>query len=690
MNDLNKDVQYLKGVGPQRAKLLKDIGILTVYDLLTYFPRDYADRSRLKLIAQLHPGETTTIQATVLRHQVIYTRFRKQLLKITVSDGTGTVILVCFNQVYLKDYLPQGTTVIISGKFERSSYKKNAFEIKNFVYEILTGDHEDLIHTGRIVPVYSITERLNMRFLRTLIRRALDEYKGDLSEYLPETIRKQEFLLTFKEAVEWMHFPPDFPTQQQARERLVFGELFLLETALAMKHFQQQHQTNGIAYVIHKTLLTTFKELLPFEFTADQKKVIGEIFADMQSPRVMNRLLQGDVGSGKTIVSLCAMLLAAENKYQSVLMAPTEILAEQHFIYLQKYLQPLGLNAVLFTSGMDKKILRQNQESLAQGTAQVAIGTHALLEEDVVFQKLGLIVVDEQHRFGVTQRALLRQKGHNPDVLVMTATPIPRSLALTIYGDLDVSIIRELPPGRKPVKTQKVNELEAYRFIKDEITGGHQAFMVYPLIEESPKFTLKAAKKMAQDLQEKIFPEFRVGLLHGRLKVKDKEQIMQDFVEKKIDLLVATTVVEVGIDVANATVIMIEHAERFGLATLHQLRGRVGRSSAQSYCLLSADDKTEDARSRIRAMLETTDGFRIAEEDLKIRGPGEFFGVRQSGLPEFKVADLLRDFALLAHTRELSFHLVQQDPRLVSLEHRLLAAEIRKIFGSGIDFIHIG
>ncbi len=688
--DLNKDVQYLKGVGPQRAKLLKDIGILTVYDLLTYFPRDYADRSRLKLIAQLHPEETTTIQATVLRHQLIYTRHRRQLLKITISDGTGTVILVCFNQAYLKNYLPEGTTVIISGKFERAAYKKNTFEIKNFIYEVLTGDHEDLIHTGRIVPIYSITERLNMRFLRALIRRTLDQYKDGLNEYLPETLRKQEFLLTFKEAVEWMHFPPDFPTQQQARERLAFGEFLLLETALAMKHFQQQHQTNGIAYSIHKTLLAPFKELLSFEFTADQKKVIGEIFADMQSSRVMNRLLQGDVGSGKTIVSLCAMLLAAENKYQSVLMAPTEILAEQHFIYLRKYLQPLGLNAALFTSGMDKKILRQNRESLVQGTAQIAIGTHALLEKDVVFQKLGLIVVDEQHRFGVRQRALLRQKGHNPDVLVMTATPIPRSLALTIYGDLDVSLIRELPPGRKPVKTLKVNELEAYRFIKDEITGGHQAFMVYPLIEESPKFTLKAAKKMAQDLQEKVFPEFRVGLLHGRLKVKDKEQIMQDFVGKKIDLLVATTVVEVGIDVANATVIMIEHAERFGLATLHQLRGRVGRSSAQSYCLLSADDKTEDARSRIRAMLETTDGFRIAEEDLKIRGPGEFFGVRQSGLPEFKVADLVRDFALLAHTRELSFHLVQQDPRLTSPEHRLLAAEIRKIFGSGINLVHIG
>jgi len=688
--DLHKDVQYLKGVGPQRANLLKDIGILTVYDLLTYFPRDYADRSQLKLIAQLHPAETTTIQATVLRHQVIYTRSRRQILKIAVSDGTGTVILVCFNQSYLKNYLPQGTTVIVSGKFEKAANRKNVYEIKNFVYEVLSGDHEDLIHTGRIVPIYSVTQQLNMRFLRALIRRVLDEYKEGLVEYLPESIRQQEFLLTFKEAVEWMHFPPDFPTQQQARERLVFSEFFLLETALAMKHFEQQHQANGIAYTIHKTLLTPFKELLPFEFTADQIKVISEIFADMQSTRVMNRLLQGDVGSGKTIVSFCAMLLAAENKYQSVLMAPTEILAEQHFIYLRKYLLPLGLNAVLFTSGMDKKIIRQNQEALVQGTAQIAIGTHALLEEDVVFQRLGLIIVDEQHRFGVKQRSLLRQKGHNPDVLVMTATPIPRSLSLTVYGDLDVSTIRELPPGRKPVKTLKVNEPEAYQFIKNELSGGHQAFVVYPLIEESPKFTLKAAKKMALDLQEKVFPDFRVGLLHGRLKVKDKEQIMQDFVAKKIDLLVATTVVEVGIDVANATVIMIEHAERFGLATLHQLRGRVGRSSAQSYCLLSAEDKTVDARSRIKAMLETTDGFKIAEEDLKIRGPGEFFGVRQHGLPEFKVADLARDFTLLARTRELSFDLVRQDSRLTNPDHRLLAAEIKKIFAGRINLIHIG
>ncbi|MDD5492674.1 MAG: OB-fold nucleic acid binding domain-containing protein, partial [bacterium] len=341
--DLNKDVQYLKGVGPQRAKLLKDIGIFTIYDLLTYFPRDYADRSHLKLIAQLHPEETTTIQATVLRHQVIYTKFHRQLLKITVSDGTGTVVLVCFNQVYLKNYLPQGTTVIISGKFERTANKKNTFEIKNFIYEVLTGDHEDLIHTGRIVPVYSVTQQLNMRFLRALIRRVLDEYKEGLGEYLPETIRQQEFLLSFKKAVEWMHFPPDFPSQQQARERLAFGELFLLETALAMKYFQQRHQAKGTVYTVTKTLLTPFKELLPFEFTVEQKKVISEIFTDMRSPRVMSRLLQGDVGSGKTIVSLCAMLLAAENDFQSVLMAPTEILAEQHYIYLHKYLQPLGL-----------------------------------------------------------------------------------------------------------------------------------------------------------------------------------------------------------------------------------------------------------------------------------------------------------------------------------------------------------
>ncbi|MBI5555769.1 MAG: ATP-dependent DNA helicase RecG [Elusimicrobia bacterium] len=611
MIDLNNNVQYLKGVGPQRAKLLQDLGIHTVYDLLTYFPRDYADRSRLKLIAQLQPEEITTIQATVLSHQVIHTGPRRQLLKITVSDGTGTVVLVCFNQVYLKNYLPQGTTVIISGKFTllegpaiygrdktqsfltgftKAVHKKNTFEASNFTHEILSGDHEDLIHTGRIVPLYRVTKNLKMRFLRALIRRTLDDYSAELLEFLPAAVCRQEFLPGFREAVEWMHFPPDFPAQQQARKRLAFGEFFLLETALARKHFQQQYQPKGTVYRVHKTFLAPFKKLLPFEFTADQKKVINEIFTDMKSPRAMNRLLQGDVGSGKTIVSLCAMLLAAENGYQSVLMAPTEILAEQHFIYLRQYLKPLGLVAVLLTSGMDKKNLKQNREALAAGTAQLAIGTQALLEELVVFRKLGLIVIDEQHRFGVKQRALLRQKGPNPDVLVMTATPIPRSLALTIYGDLAVSTIRELPPGRKPVRTLKINELEAYRFIKDEINNGHQAFVVYPLIEESPKFTLKAARKMSQNLQDKVFPEFRVGLLHGRLKVKEKEQIMKAFVGKEIDVLVATTVVEVGLDVANATVILIEHAERFGLATLHPLRGRVGRSSAQAYCLLIAAD----------------------------------------------------------------------------------------------------
>jgi ATP-dependent DNA helicase RecG len=688
--DLQMNIRYLKGVGPSREKLLADIGIKSVYDLLTYFPRDYADRSYLKLIAQLQDHETTTIQATVIAHHVIYTRRRKKLLKIDLSDGTGLVTLVCFNQPYLQDTLSKGLTIIVSGKFEKNPARANAFTVTNFTYEVLSGDHEDLIHTGRIVPVYSVTQNLNMRFLRSLIRKCLAEYADQLTEFLPASIRQAEQLIDWREAVEYIHFPPDFAARDKARQRLVFNEFFILETALAMRYFRERSQNKGISYELKKNLLTPFKKLLPFELTSDQKKVLKEIFADMRSDRPMNRLLQGDVGSGKTIIALAAILLAAENGYQSVLMAPTEILAEQHYIYLEAYLPRLGVKHKLLTSGTEKKEAKETKAGIGDGTAQVIIGTHALLEGDIDFKKLGLVIIDEQHKFGVRQRALLRRKGRNPDVLVMTATPIPRSLALTLYGDLDVSTIRELPPGRLPVKTSKMKEQEAYAFIREQVRLRRQAYIVYPLIEESPHFTMKAAKKMAAEMQQEVFPEFKVGLLHGRLKMPEKEQVMADFKDGKTDILVSTTVIEVGIDVANASAMLIEHAERFGLATLHQLRGRVGRGREQSYCLLLAEEKTPESRSRMRAMLETTDGFRIAEEDLKIRGPGEFFGVRQSGLPEFKLADVLNDFAVLARARQVSFDLIKEDPYLRQADHGRLLQFITSHYTQKLPLIEVG
>ncbi len=688
--DLQKDVRYLKGVGPARQRLLADIGIRTVYELLTYYPRDHVDRSHLKLIAQLQDQETTTIQATVVAHHPIYTRSRKKLLKIDLSDGTGTATLVCFNQFYLKDTLPQGRTIIVNGKFEKKTSPANAFEVTNFTYEVLSGDHEDLIHTGRIVPVYSVTQHLNLRFLRSLIRQALDEYRPALAEFLPPEIISGQSWLDWPRAIEYIHFPPSFTELELAKRRLAFTEFFILEMVLAVKHFKEQRLVKGNSYQLKKNLLTPFKQLLPFEFTAEQKKVIREIFEDMQSVHPLNRLLQGDVGSGKTVVSLCAMLLAVENGYQAAIMAPTEILAEQHFLYLERYLHDLGVKTALLTSGMDKKEYRQVKTDIASGQVQVAVGTQALLEKDVSFKRLGLVVIDEQHKFGVRQRLSLRGKGSQADVLVMTATPIPRSLALTLYGDLDVSTIGQLPPGRLPIKTYKLTEQEAYDFVKGQVSQGRQAFIVYPLIEESPNFTLKAARRMATDLQEKVFPEYKVGLMHGRLKVEEKERIMADFKNKKIDILVATTVIEVGIDIANATVMLIEHAERFGLATLHQLRGRVGRGSDQSYCLLVGEARTPEARSRIAAMLASTDGFKIAEQDLQIRGPGEFFGTRQSGLPEFKIADVVNDFALLSQAREMAFALVQADPYLRQQQHAPLKKFMIEAYGNSLNLIQVG
>lgn len=688
--NLYSEIQFLKGVGPQRAKILQKIGLNTIFDLLTYFPKDYVDRSRLKLIAQLQDQESASIQAAVIDQKTIITRNRKRLLKIVTSDGTGKVSLVCFNQFYLKDILTKGKTVIVAGKFERVGKRLPHYETTHFTYELLSGGPEDLIHTGRIVPLYPVTERLNMRFLRALIRRTLTTHKDSFVEYIPAKIRESEQLAVYPQAIERIHFPRDFAELRQARKRLIFDEFFLLGMAIALKTQQERSQLKGVAYTVRKHLLTPFKQLLSFEFTLEQKKAIREIFADMCSTQPMNRLLQGDVGCGKTIVALSAMLLTVENGCQAALMAPTEILAEQHYLYLQKYLQVLGLNCVLLTSGRERREYKNIKEKIGSGAAQVIVGTHALLEKDVVFKKLGLVVIDEQHRFGVRQRAVLRQKGANPDVLVMTATPIPRSLALTVYGDLDVTTIQQLPPGRLPVTTLKLKAPEAYEFVRKKISGGQQAYVIYPLIEESPHFTLKAARSMADHLQKDIFPDFRVGLLHGKLAIAEKEKVMQNFVQHALDILVSTTVIEVGIDVSNATVILIEHAERFGLSTLHQLRGRVGRGREQSHCLLVADEKTEEAQSRIRVMLETNDGFKIAEQDLQIRGPGEFFGEKQHGLPELRIGDLIRDFAVLQQARCWSFSLIKEDPALTLPQHRLLREIVQHKFGKRLHLSSIG
>ncbi|MDH5174718.1 MAG: ATP-dependent DNA helicase RecG, partial [Elusimicrobiota bacterium] len=569
MKDLNMSVQFLKGVGPERARILKKIGIETVGDLITYFPFRHEDRTHLKLFAQITHGEEATVQAVVAEHQIIPTRGRKPLLKILLEDGSGKATMVCFNQFYLKDSLPPGTSVVIHGKFERTF---RDLQITNFTYERLTGKEDDLIHTKRIVPVYQVTAKLNLRFLRALIKRTLDYYVSFLRETLPPTMLREYNLMPYQDAIYSLHFPSTQEKAGTARRRLVFEEFFFWELAMALRRRQVKVINKNRKYQLRRNLLTAFRKKLPFDFTSAQKRVIREIFNDLMSPKPMNRLLQGDVGSGKTVVAVAALLLIVENGYQAAVMAPTEILAEQHYLTLRKMLEGLEVRVELATGRMGQKSKRELYQRITRGESQIIIGTHALIEEGVKFSNLALAVIDEQHKFGVMQRARLRKKGENLDILVMTATPIPRTLTLTVYGDLDVSVIDQLPPGRRKVLTRRLSEEEAYQMVIDGVKKGQQAYIVYPIINESDKLELRAAVKMAERLMATVFKDFKVGLLHGQMKSDEKESVMMKFLNREFDILITTSIIEVGIDVARACLMVIEHSERFGLATLHQLR----------------------------------------------------------------------------------------------------------------------
>lgn len=686
--NLFSPVQYLKGVGPERAKLLKRLGINTIFDLLTHYPFRYEDRSHLSLIGQIKDGEEKTIQAVVSKQKIERTRMGP-LLKVILTDGTGEVIMTCFNQFYLKDVLSPGRTVIVTGKFNKKFRK---VETSNFTYEVLTKDEEDLIHTNRIVPIYTITRNLNIRFLRTLIKKTLDEYLSGFSEILPLDIRNKHNLCEYSFAMKNIHFPENFDAQEKSRRRLVFDEFFLLQLVIALQKSKVK-ESRGIEYKIPSEFLEEFEYLLPFKLTNAQCRVINEILHDMAIPKPMNRLLQGDVGSGKTVVALASSYVAIKNGYQVAFMAPTEILAEQHFINLHNFLSTLGINSALLISGTGKKERKRILQDLASGEINLVIGTHALIEEDVNFKKLGFVIIDEQHKFGVIQRAILRGKGLNPDVLVMTATPIPRTLALTVYGDLDVSIIDELPPGRKRIETTSYTERkrgEVWELIREEIKRNRQVYVVYPLIEESEKIDLKAATEEFNRLR-KVYPEFKVGLLHGRLPSKEKEDIMQKFKNKKIDILVSTTVIEVGIDIPNASIMLIEHPERFGLAQLHQLRGRIGRGKYESRCILLRGLRlSEEANQRINAFVNTNNGFEIAEVDLRLRGPGEFMGTRQHGMPDLKIADIIKDIKVLEIARHEAFNLVNLDSRLLRDEHAQLKEMIKFLYHGREKLIKVG
>jgi ATP-dependent DNA helicase RecG len=696
MLELSTPVKYVKGIGPRIADVLATRGISTVDDLLHYLPFRYEDRLNPRGISELRAGEMATVIGDVRSSGLALTR-RMPIFKLTLEQGRAHLRCLWFHGAYLKDKFKLGQTVALYGKVEENPSTRE-LQISNPQFEILSDPSDagengaekraESLEIGRIVPIYESIGRLTPRWFRRAIRTAIENLNPDLPEPIPAIVRKRLALVSPREAFWKVHWPDageslhDLQSSRTpAHIRMIFDELFFVELGLELKRRQQKAQT-GIAFRLDEPVRAAIKKILPFHPTAAQKRVLKEIASDMEKPYPMRRLLQGDVGSGKTIVGFEAAIIAIENGCQVALMAPTEILAQQHYFSARRILESAGYRIVLLTGSLESDRKREVRRHIAQGNAQLVIGTHALLEEKVEFANLGLVIVDEQHRFGVLQRLkLMRKSGDGgeethvataasavrparsaaasslqaptpePDVLVMTATPIPRTLALTLYGDLDLSVLDELPPGRTPIVTRRVADErspEVWDFVRKQIAAGHQAYVVYPVIEENEETELKAAIKMYRELSGRVFADLKVGLLHGRLDPELKDQVMRMFQKGELQILVATTVIEVGVDVPNATLMVIEHAERFGLAQLHQLRGRIGRGAAKSYCVLMTGGKvSEEGEKRLDAMVKTNDGFKIAELDLELRGPGEFFGTRQAGMPSFRIANLIRDRELL-------------------------------------------
>jgi len=674
--DLRTPLQFIKGVGPQRASQLERKGLRTVEDALFFVPLRHEDRTRLTPFRSLVPGQASTCSGVIVgvsppppgRSRVPFT--------VMLRDSSGYATASWFGWRYLSRVLKRGQQLVLHGRVGRY---KGAIVIQQPDYEIVENGEDERLHTGRLVPVYSLTEGLPQRALRSLMWRLVESYAAGVDEVLPEGVRARRGLVGLAQAVRDAHFPQTDAGLAAARRRLSFDEGLLLQLGLAILR-SRVARARGLALNPRGDLVARLRARLPWKLTGAQERVWEEIRRDMAEPHPMHRLLQGDVGSGKTIVAALGVLTAIEAGYQAAVMAPTEILAEQHFMTFRQLLEPLGVRLTLLTSSLKSRERAARRAVLTAGEIECVVGTHALVQEGVEFRRLGLVVVDEQHRFGVEQRARLRGKGEHPDLLVMTATPIPRTLALTIYGDLDVSVLDELPPGRRPIVTVARPEGKRraiYKFLREQVAGGRQIYVVYPLVEESEALDLKAATDMARHLADEVFPDLVVGLLHGRLNFDEKDAIMQRFKAGEIHVLVSTTVIEVGIDVPNASVMLIEHAERFGLSQLHQLRGRVGRGEWKSYCILLTSGRlTEEAQRRIDAMTSTNDGFRIAEVDLELRGPGEFFGTRQSGLPEFQAADLLRDTSLLEEARREATAIVARDRELSEPAHRALRAAL--------------
>ena len=660
MLDLTKDVKYVKGVGPNRVKLLNKIGIYNLGDLITYYPRDYEDRSKPRMIQNLVNGEDSLIKAVAVSRVVeIRLKNRMCMYKLVVQDETAKCTIIWFNQSYLKNKFIIGETYYFFGK---ANIRMGKFEMSSPVFD----DVNTKNNTGRIIPIYSSTYSLSQNTIRKIIENGLEMVDGNLEESMPEYILDNYNLLGINEATKKVHFPESFEEFKEARKRLVFEELLTMQVALLGLKNKYSRDIKGIEFAKEYKFSDIINDL-PFNLTNAQIRVLQEIENDMEKDKSMNRLLQGDVGSGKTIVSIIAAYKAVKSGYQAAIMAPTSILASQHLESFTEILEKYNIRCELLISSITKKKKEEILEKLKNGEIDVLIGTHAILEDNVIFKNLGLVVTDEQHRFGVRQRSKIASKGKNPDVLVMTATPIPRTLALILYGDLDISIIDELPPNRKKIDTFAVTkqmEERVNNFIKKQIEEGRQCYIVCPLVEENEEIDAKSVLELAEKYKNETFKEYKVEYIHGKMRPKEKDEIMLEFKEGKIDILISTTVIEVGVNVPNSSIMVIENAERFGLAALHQLRGRVGRGEYKSYCILKYNSKSDVVRQRMKIMQDTNDGFVIAEKDLELRGTGEFFGTKQHGIPDFKIANLFEDIPILKMVQDLSKKIEEEDPRI--------------------------
>lgn len=701
---MTRPAQFVRGAGPKKALLLRKLNIETVKDLLYHLPRKYLDCSKILPMNQMREGRFCTVRGSVIDSETRRTLGWKTITKFILTDGTGAVAAVWFNAPYMAKAMREGDVVIMSGKvkhYDMPQMVAPEFEV------IGTEDAEemaDMTRSAPVLPVYSLTEGLSQRMLRRITGNALDLACRDTRDFLPAPLLAERGLPPLGDALRKVHFPDTVKEAETARRRLAYEELFLMELAMALRHDALKREDKVNRVKITPKIDEHIRRLFPFELTDAQEKVIKEISGDIEEPKPMNRLLQGDVGSGKTVVALYAMLCYVASKCQAALMAPTEILAQQHCQTVSRLLEHSRVRILPLIGGMPKKERNARLAAVAAGEADIVIGTHALIQEDVSFARLGIIVVDEQHKFGVLQRGSLIRKGLTPDVLIMTATPIPRTLAMTVFGDLDVSIIDRMPPGRKRIKTWWVPRKKmpaAYDFIRNEIKRGRQAYFVYPLVEESTDEQarrLRDATKMSKMLAEEAFPEFKVALLHGRMSNEEKETAMREFRDGRTQILVSTIVIEVGIDVPNATIMVIEDAERFGLSQLHQLRGRIGRGAEESYCMLFGNPRTPEAEERLKIISRTSDGFKIAEEDLRLRGPGEFFGTRQHGLPELKVANLIEDYEILRAARQDAFAIaknraVAAGGKKVSInpgQYNMMLQELRGRFADMVELIGVG